>query len=79
MKGSAVNIAAETARIRAQWSESTRRRRAVSSISCWHVPTISTAALVCAARERIEDEQEEFQMPEPQRGSRRVKQLTSQC
>jgi hypothetical protein len=59
-----VNIAAETAAIRAQWSDETRRRRAVSSIPRWHIPTISTAALVGAAREMLDDEQEQFQMPE---------------
>lgn len=66
-----MNIAAETARIRSQWSDATRRRRAVTSIPRWHVPTISTAALVGAARERIEDEQAEFQMPEVQHAGHR--------
>jgi hypothetical protein len=66
-----VNIAAETAAIRAQWSNATRRRRAGTSILRWQVPTISTGTLLDAARERIEDEQQEFQMPEAQHATRR--------
>jgi len=66
-----VNIAAETAAIRAQWSDKTRRRRAGTSIPHWRPPTISTAALVGAAREAAEDEQEQFQMPEVQYADRR--------
>lgn len=66
-----MNIAAETAAIRAQWSERTRRLRGGNSTTSWSVPTISTAALAGAARERVEDEQEEFQMPEIQRAPRK--------
>jgi len=66
-----VNIQAETAAIQVQWSNQTRRHRAGASIPRWHVPTISTTALVDAARERIEDEQEEFQMPEVQYAPRK--------
>jgi hypothetical protein len=65
-----VNIAKETARIRARWSDATRRRRAGTSIPHWTAPTISTGTLLDAARERIEDEQQEFQMPEVERRSR---------
>lgn len=65
-----MNIKAETAAIRAQWSDATRRRRAGNSTPRWRPPTITTGALFDAARERIEDEQQEFQMPEVQHATR---------
>jgi hypothetical protein len=66
-----VNIKAKTAAIRAKWSDATRRRRAGTSIPRWTAPTISTGTLLDAARERIEDEQQEFQMPEVQHATGR--------
>ena len=64
MKGNTVNIAAETALIRAGWSESQHRRRAGMSIPRWSPPTISATTLIDAAREAVQDDQEQFQMPE---------------